>query len=314
MKTTKKTWNKVSIKQLAFTTTAALLFASCGKSGNDYDATGIFETTEIVVSAEGTGKILSFAVEEGQAVKQDETLGTIDSTQLYLRKKQLIASQKAMQSRRPDIRKQMAALEQQIATAKQERKRVENLLKANAASQKQLDDANAQISVLEKQLDAQKTALTTSNQGISDESEGLSLQIAQIDDQLRKCRIASPIDGTVLVKYAEMGEVAAPGKALLKVADINNMILRAYITDKQLAGLKLGQKVKVSADAGEDSTRDYEGTLTWISSKSEFTPKTIQTQDERANLVYAIKISVKNDGFLKIGMYGQVEFAPQANN
>jgi len=219
-----------------------------------------------------------------------------------------MTSSKSMQVRRPDVRIQIAAIEQQISTAKTEKKRVENLLKANAANQKQLDDINAQISVLEKQLDAQKTTLVTTNQGITDDTEGVKLQVAQTEDQLNKCRITSPINGTVLLKYAEMGEVAAPGKALFKIADTNNMILRAYVTNDQLSKLKVGQKVKVYCDSEKKDMKEYEGTLAWISQKSEFTPKTIQTKDERANLVYAVKVKVKNDGLLKIGMYGNVKF------
>ena len=281
---------------------------SCGASKDEYDASGTFESTEVIVSAEGSGKILSFDVQEGQILTANEMVGSIDSLQLYLRKKQLMTSEKSMQVRRPDVKKQIAAIEQQIATAKTERRRVENLLKANAANQKQLDDINAQISLLEKQLDAQKTTLVTTNQGITDDTEGIRLQVAQIEDQLTKCRIISPINGTVLIKYAEMCEVAAPGKALFKIADTNNMILRAYVTNDQLSTLKIGQKVKVFCDSEKKEMKEYEGTLAWISQKSEFTPKTIQTKDERANLVYAIKVNVKNDGLLKIGMYGNVKF------
>ena len=284
------------------------ILTSCGVSKEDYDASGTFETTEVLVSAEGTGKILSLNVQEGQTLAADEMVGTIDSMQLFLRKRQLITTEKSMQVRRPDVKKQIAAIEQQIETAKTERTRVENLLKANAANQKQLDDINAQISVLVKQLDAQKTTLVTTNQGITDDSEGIRLQVAQIEDQLKKCRITSPIAGTVLVKYSEMGEVAAPGKALFKIADTSNMILRAYVTNDQLSRLKINQKVKVYCDSEKRDMKEYEGTLAWISDKSEFTPKTIQTRDERANLVYAVKINVKNDGFLKIGMYGSVKF------
>ena len=286
----------------------SVFFISCGKSKDDYDAAGTFETTEVMVSSEASGRILAFNIQEGQVLTADEEVGSIDSLQLYLRKMQLISGNKSMQVRRPNVGIQIAAIEQQIATAKNERKRVENLLKANAANQKQLDDINAQIAVLNKQLDAQKTTLVTTNQGINDDSEGIKIQIAQIEDQLNKCRILSPINGTVLVKYAEKGEVAAPGKALFKIADTNSMILRAYVTADQLSGLKIGQKVKVTTDFGKDKDRNYTGTLAWISNKSEFTPKTIQTRDERANLVYAVKINVKNDGFLKIGMYGNVKF------
>jgi len=284
------------------------ILISCGVSKDDYDASGTFESTEVIVSAEASGKILSFDIQEGQILTANQVVGSIDSMQLYLRKKQLMTSSKSMQVRRPDVRIQISAIEQQITTAKSERKRVENLLKANAANQKQLDDINAQILVLEKQLAAQKTTLVTTNQGITDDTEGIKLQVAQTEDQLNKCRITSPINGTVLLKYAEMGEVAAPGKALFKIADTNNMILRAYVTNDQLSKLKVGQKVKVYCDSENKEMKEYEGTLAWISQKSEFTPKTIQTKDERANLVYAVKVNVKNDGLLKIGMYGNVKF------
>ncbi len=282
-------------------------FTSCGKSDNDYDASGTFETTEVLVSAEAMGKIMQFDAEEGQQLTENQVVGYIDSTQLYLKKEQLLASQKGLQSRRPDIQKQIAAIEQQIATAKTEQKRVQNLVAANASTTKQLDDVNSQVAVLEKQAAALKSTLETTNNGISGDNQALTLQVEQIQDQLDKCKITSPIDGVVLVKYAERGELAAAGKALFKIGDINNMILRAYVTSDQLTKLKLGQKVKVSADYG-DSMKDYDGTISWISDKSEFTPKTIQTRDERANLVYAVKINVKNDGNIKIGMYGNVKF------
>ena len=285
-----------------------LAISSCGKSDSDIDASGTFEATEVMVSSQASGQILSFIVEEGQTLSQNQVVGTIDSTQLYLRKQQLQASKRAIEARRPNVQTQIAAIEQQIVTAKSEKKRVENLVKANAANQKQLDDATAQIAVLEKQLAAQKTTLETSNQGITDDGQALNLQIAQLADQLNKCTIISPINGTVLVKYAEMGELAAPGKALFKIANTQQMILRAYVTADQLTQLKVGQKVKVSSDFGKDNTREYNGTLVWISNKAEFTPKTIQTRDERANLVYAVKINLTNDGYLKIGMYGNVKF------
>lgn len=291
--------------------TIIFLFAgaliSCGKSNGGYDASGTFEATEVVVSAEGVGKILFFDVEEGQFLNENQLVGAIDSTQLQLRKQQLLANQKALLVRRPDLVKQIAALEQQIVTAKAERARILNLVNANAANQKQLDDIQAQIAVLEKQLAAQKSTIETANQGISGDNEALQIQIKQIEDQLRKCRIRSPINGTVLVKYAEKGEVTMMGKALFKIGDTNNLILRAYITADQLTQLRVNQKVAVFADFGKDKMTEYEGVVTWISEKSEFTPKTIQTRDERANLVYAVKIKVKNDGLLKMGMYGNVK-------
>ena len=288
-------------------TIVSIFLVSCSNSDGDVDASGTFETTEIIVSTESMGKIMQLNVEEGQQLNFNQRVGYIDTTQLYLKKLQLVASKKALQSRRPDIQKQIAALEQQIETAKTERKRVENLVKAEASTTKQLDDANAQIKVLERQLEAAKSSLETTTNGISGDNEALQIQVEQVDDQLRKCYITSPISGVVLTKYAEQGELATPGKALFKIGDVTNMILRAYVTSDQLTQIKLGQKVKVYADYGEDR-KEYEGVVSWISSKSEFTPKTIQTRDERANLVYAVKINIKNDGLLKIGMYGNVKF------
>lgn len=287
--------------------TILVTFSSCGKSDDEYDAAGTFEATEITVSSETMGKIIHFDLTEGQEVTENQVVGTIDSTQLYLKKQQLIAGKKALVSRKPDSRKQLAAVEQQIETARTEKKRVVNLLQANAINQKQLDDVNAQIAVLEKQQAALKSTLELTNNSLSGEEEAMLLQIEQLDDQLKKCRIVSPISGTVLTKYAEAGELAAPGKALFKVADTRNIILRAYISSDQLTQLKIGQKVQVFSDLGEKDSKQYEGIINWIASKAEFTPKTIQTRDERANLVYAVKIAVKNDGLLKIGMYGNVK-------
>ena len=241
-------------------------------------------------------------------MQANQLVGSIDSIQLYLRKQQLQATLQSAQARRPDVKKQIAALEEQIAAARVEKVRVQKLLKANAANQKQLDDVNAQILVLEKQLDAQRTTLINTNQGISEDARSIQLQIEQIQDQLNKCKIISPITGTVLVKYVEPSELAVQGKALFKIANTENIILRAYVTSDQLSQIKIGQQVKVSADFGAKQMREYKGAITWVSSQSEFTPKTIETRDERANLVYAIKVNVKNDGFLKIGMYGNVVF------
>ena len=293
--------------QLIFSFVLLIGFSSCGKSTEDFDAAGTFEATEITVSSEVMGKITNFDLVEGQEVAENQVVGAIDSVQLYLKKQQLIAGRKALTNRKPDMRKQLAAVEQQIETAKTEKKRVVNLLQANAVNQKQLDDVNAQIAVLEKQQAALKSTLELTNNSLSGEEEAMQLQIKQLEDQLQKCRIVSPIAGTVLTKYAEMGELASPGKALFKVADTKNIILRAYISSAQLTQLKIGQKVQVFSDLGEKDSKQYEGTISLIASKAEFTPKTIQTRDERANLVYAVKIAVKNDGLLKIGMYGNVK-------
>ncbi|WP_346856094.1 HlyD family efflux transporter periplasmic adaptor subunit [uncultured Draconibacterium sp.] len=283
-----------------------IFLSSCNNKNGVYDASGTFEATEIVVSSEGNGRILSFDVIEGETLKKNQQVGYVDSVQLYLSKKQLQKSINAIKSRHPEIQKQIAVIEQQIATQKIEKQRVENLLKANAANQKQLDDIDAHIALLEKQLEAQKSSLIITTKGLNEDVSTIEVQIEQLNDQLEKCRIINPIDGTVLVKYTEENELAVPGKSLYKVADIENMIFRAYLTSDQLTKIQMGQKVKVFADFGQE-TRDYDGKIEWISSKSEFTPKTIQTQDERANLVYAIKIGVKNDGYLKIGMYGQLK-------
>ena len=286
---------------------SAIVIFGCSSNDNEYDASGTFEATEVIVSSEANGKILSLNFREGTKLNANDVVGVIDSTQLYLKKLQILASVNAVQSRKPEIDKQIAVVEQQIATAEYEKKRVENLIKSNAVPKKQLDDVNAQISVLEKQLTALKSNLDVSTRGINQESNAIEVQIAQLNDQLKKCVITSPIDGTVLVKYAEAGELAVQGKPLFKIADTDNMFLRAYIVSSQLSDIKLGQKVKVFADYGDDKMKEYTGEVAWIATKAEFTPKTILTKDERANLVYATKIAIKNDGYLKIGMYGKIK-------
>lgn len=282
-----------------------LLTAACGRSG-DFDATGTFEATEVVVSAEAAGRILRFDAEEGDVLEAGRQVGAIDTVQLYLQKLQLERQRASVVSNRPDIAKQAASLREQIAKQQTERRRVENLLRDGAATTKQLDDIDAQIKVLNGQLEAQLSTLRNNAASIDENSSSIDLQIARIEDQLAKCRIASPVAGTVLAKYSEAGELASVGRPLMKVADLDRIYLRAYFTSDQLAGLKLGQEVTVTADFGGDSHIDYPGRIVWIASESEFTPKTIQTRDSRANLVYAAKIAVENDGRLKIGLYGEV--------
>ena len=282
-----------------------LLTAACGRSG-DFDATGTFEATEVVVSAEAAGRILRFDAEEGDVLEAGRQVGAIDTVQLYLQKLQLELQRASVVSNRPDIAKQAASLREQIAKQQTERRRVENLLRDGAATTKQLDDIDAQIKVLNGQLEAQLSTLRNNAASIDENSSSIDLQIARIEDQLAKCRIASPVAGTVLAKYSEAGELASVGRPLMKVADLDRIYLRAYFTSDQLAGLKLGQEVTVTADFGGDSRIDYPGRIVWIASESEFTPKTIQTRDSRANLVYAAKIAVENDGRLKIGLYGEV--------
>ena len=288
--------------------TALLSLAACNRGDGDFDATGTFEATEILVSSEANGKIMELNIEEGDRLDAGALIGYVDSTQLYLKKMQHSAGLRSVDIRNPDIRKQIAALEQQIATARTEQQRMENLVKAKAGNQKQVDDIVNNIKYLQKQLDAQYSTLNKTTGGADAEAEGILFQIMQLDDQLQKSRIVTPQAGTVLVKYAEPGEVTAAGKPLYKIADTDLLYLRAYITSDQLSTLKQGQTVRVFADYGENDRREYPGTITWISDKSEFTPKGIQTKDERANLVYAIKIAVKNDGYLKIGQYGETVF------
>ena len=283
----------------------ALLAISCTKEA-EFDAQGTFEATEVVVSSEATGRILNFDIEEGMAIAANQAVGTIDSLQLHLQRKQLVAQQSALLASRPDVKKQVAALREQIAKQKTELRRVENMLRDGAATQKQKDDIEAQIKILEGQLEAQLSTLDKNTSTINGNSVVLEAQIAALDDRISKCRIISPVGGTVLVKYAEAGELASAGKPLMKIADLKNIYLRAYFTSDQLANVKLGDVVKVVADFGGTERYDYTGRVAWISSESEFTPKTIQTKDSRANLVYAVKIAVENDGRLKIGLAGEV--------
>ncbi len=278
--------------------------AGCKGSLGDYDAEGYFESTEITVSAEANGRILFFDVEEGERVRADSLLGCIDTVQLYLTKLQLEKTAESVLNSRPDVSSRIQAMEEQLKSLGFERERLARLLADGAATRKQMDDLDAQIAVLKKQLSAQELALNSSVRSIDAQSAGIGMQIAQVEDQLSKCRISSPVDGTVLTKYAEAGEFMAAGRPLFKVADMDRVYLRAYLTSGQLADVRLGQQVMVYSDYGGDSVKEYQGTVTWISDQSEFTPKNIQTRDERENLVYAIKVAVKNDGFIKLGMYG----------
>jgi HlyD family secretion protein len=299
------------MKLLSIRTLAAglmLVTASCSKKEKTFDATGTFEAVETIISAEAAGKIETLSLEEGQALKAGQVLGYIDSTQLYLKKQQMEAQIRALLSKQPVVSVQLAALMEQLNTAEREQKRVERLVKADAATTKQLDDATANIEVIKKQIEALRSTLEISKSSIGKEAGPMMVQIDQLNDQLEKCRIVNPVNGTVLTKYAETNELTAPGKPLYKIADLSAITLRAYITGNQLPVVKLGQKVKVHTDNGSGGYNEAEGTITWISDKAEFTPKTIQTKDERANMVYATKVMVKNDGSYKIGMYGEIKF------
>jgi len=308
MKSEKSFIKKAKWTKLLIINCSLLIVCGCGGNRNSFDASGTFEAEETIISAEATGVIRQFDLEEGQTLMAGQAIGYIDSTQLFLKKKQLESQIRALLGKKPNIAVQLSALQSQLKTAETERTRIEKLLAGDAATQKQLDDVNAQIEVLQKQIAAQQSTLSISSGGIDKDVEPLQIQVEQLEDQLSKHRLVSPQNGTVLAKIARVNELTAIGKPLYKIADLQNITLRAFITSAQLTRLKIGQKVKVFADFGEKETREYEGAISWISNKSEFTPKTIQTQDERANLVYAIKIAVKNDGYLKIGMYGQVKF------
>lgn len=285
----------------------ALGLASCGNKEKEFDATGTFEATEVTVSAEQNGTLLNFDINEGDKVSEGTQVGLIDTIQLYLKARQIGATKLVYASQRPDMGKQVAATRQQLSKAREEYNRFAELVKEGAANRKNLDDARSQMQVLERQLEAQLSSLNTSTNSLNAQMGTTDVQKLLVADQLKKCHILSPITGTILEKYAERGEFATIGKPLFKIADIKNMYLRAYITSAQLKNVKIGQSVKVFADYGNSEKKEYPGKVTWISAKSEFTPKTILTDDERADLVYAIKIAVKNDGYVKIGMYGEVK-------
>lgn len=293
------------MKKILFPAIAAIALASCN-SKLDYDATGIFEATTVTVSAETTGKILSFPSVEGDSIKAGEIIASIDTTILVLQQKQLNSQQQSAETTSPDVAAQAAALRSQISHQQQECERFGRLLADGATTQKQFDDARAQLNVLQGQLTALLSTLGKNRNSISDNAVAIQYQKQQIEEQIAKSKITSPISGTILVKYAEPGEFATPGRPLCKLADLNNIYLRAYFTANQLANIKLGQKVTVIADFGGEEQYEYPGTISWIARESEFTPKSVQTRDSRANLVYAVKIRVKNDGRLKLGQYGEV--------
>lgn len=290
-----------------FLLVACLLLAGCATDDKEFDATGTFEATEVTVSAEQTGRLLRFTAEEGRKVEAGNLLGLVDTVQLYLRARQIGATRLVYATQRPNIHKQIAATRQQIAKARQDVERFTQLVGDGAANRKQLDDATHQLAFLRRQLEAQTATLQNSANSLSAQMNTADVEKLQVADQLAKCRIHTPIGGTILETYVEPGEFVTTGKPLFTVADIDRMYLRAYLTSNQLRNVKLGQHVNVLSDYGDGQRKSYPGTVTWISSKSEFTPKTILTDDERANLVYAVKIAVRNDGHLKIGMYGEVK-------
>lgn len=285
---------------------AVFLLVACGGK-QDFDATGTFEATEVTLSAETTGRLLTLASEEGMLVHVGEVLAVVDTAALHLQLQQLRTQQSALLKSRPDIGKQVASLRSQIVKQEREVARVENLVKDNAATRKQLDDAQTQLGVLRNQLDATLSQLGSSSEAIEQNAAAMEWQIKQVALQLERSTLKAPMDGMVLATWLHPGEMAVAGRPLLKVADLDHIYLRAYFTSDQLSKVNLGQKVTVTADFGGDERYDYEGTVTWIASESEFTPKNIQTRSSCANLVYAAKIAVVNDGRLKVGVYGEVK-------
>ena len=282
------------------------ILTSCGSGGKKTDAYGNFEAVEVNVSSEGSGKIMKFVLEEGNLLKAGDMVGYIDTMQLYLKKVQLIASIHSLYAKVPDVGIQINVYNEQLSTAETEQKRIEKLVKSGAATTKQLDDINAQVLLIHRQISATESSLNTQSKGILADIDPLRAQISQVEDMIKKSLIVNPIDGTVLSKYAEVGELADEGKQLYKIANISEIILRAYFSGEQISQIKIGQKCTVSIDVPGDKFKEYAGTVTWVSDKAEFTPKIIQTKDERVNLVYAVKVLVKNDGGIKIGMPGEL--------
>ena len=307
------------------TALSLLMLIGCNRNGNKFDASGTFEADEVIVSAGATGKILSLDIDEGSTIAKDSIVGLVDPTDLSLQKEQVQASIASLNEKTSDATPQIKMLQDQLTVQQtqldnllHERGRIENLLKEDAATKKQLDDINFQIESVKKQMNVttqqinvQRNNVATQNRGILSESKPLQKRAEQIQEQLNKTNITNPVNGTVITKYAETGEITSNGKPLYKIADLSTLNLRAYVTGDQLPQIKLGQQVTVFVDSGAKKYRKLPGTVTWVSDKAEFTPKTIQTKDERANLVYAMKVRVKNDGYLKIGMYGEVRFNQQ---
>ena len=306
------------------TALAMIILTACNRNGNKFDATGTFEADEVIVSASANGKILSLNINEGSRIAKDSVVGLVDPTDLSLQKQQVQASIAALNEKTSDAAPQIKMLQDQLKVQQtqldnllHEKARIENLLKEDAATKKQLDDINFQIesakkqmNVTQQQINVQRNNVATQNRGILSEGKPLQKKAQQLQAQLDRTNIRNPVDGTVITKYAETGEITSSGKPLYKIADLSTLNLRAYVTGDQLPQIKLGQQVTVFVDSGANNYRKLAGTITWVSDKAEFTPKTIQTKDERANLVYAMKVRVKNDGYLKMGMYGEVRFGP----
>jgi HlyD family secretion protein len=270
---------------------------SCNKNNDKADGYGNFEATEVTISAEANGKIEFLKLDEGDILEPNSQVGLIDTTQLYFNKQQLIASKSTVYSKSANVLSQIKVLQEQLKTAQIEKKRIQNMFAENAATKRQVDEIDGKVSVIQEQI----KSVQTQNAPIVNEVKSIDVQIEKINDQIEKSKIINPIKGTVLAKYSEPNEVTAFGKPLYKIADISEMTLRVYVSETQLSSIKVGQKVSVKIDA-DKQMKSFLGTISWIASSAEFTPKIVQTKEERVNLVYAVKVKVKNDGSLKIGM------------
>ncbi|MEO1050538.1 MAG: HlyD family efflux transporter periplasmic adaptor subunit [Bacteroidota bacterium] len=293
---------------LAVALFTSLFLWSCSNGDHEFDATGTFEADETIISAAAAGKLLAFDLDEGQIISEDQYLGYIDTIQMHLSKRQLEAQIVAVLSRKPDVSAQLAALNEQLKASKVEKTRIENLLKSDAATPKQYDDIKAQIDLINGNITALRTSLVNNTNSLDKEVGPLKAQILQTQDQITKSQIINPVKGTVLSVYAEPFEHVGMGQPLYRIADLDELTLKAYVSGDQFAHLKLNQQVQVYTDDGNGGYRSTTGTVYWISEKAEFTPKSVQTKNERANKVYAIKVRVKNDGTYKIGMYGELTF------
>lgn len=276
---------------------AATTLFSCSDSNGKADGYGNFEATEITVSAENTGKLMQLEVSEGDQIMKDKFIGYIDTIPLALKQEQLEVSKAVISSKSKGVLSQINVLNAQLKTANTNKERTENLIKDNAGTQKQLDDIQGEINVIKNQI----RSVEIQNAPVVNELKSIDVQLKQIDDQIQKSKIINPINGTVLTKYAEPNEITVFGKPLYKIADLSIMQLRVYISETQLANIKIGQEVTVKIDDA-DTMKSYKGKISWIASEAEFTPKIIQTKEERVALVYAVKVDVVNDGSLKIGM------------
>jgi HlyD family secretion protein len=282
-------------KTITFLILASLI--SCNKNNEKADGYGNFEATEVTISSEANGQIEYLKVEEGDILEPKIQVGLIDTTQLSFNKQQLIASKSTVYSKSANVLSQVKVLQEQLKTTVIEKKRIQNMFAENAATKRQVDEIDGKVSVIQEQI----KSVQTQNSPIVNEVKSIDVQIERINDQIQKSKIINPIKGTVLVKYAEPNEVTAFGKPLYKIADISEMTLRVYVSETQLSLIKLGQNVTVKIDA-EQEMKSFPGKISWIASSAEFTPKIVQTKEERVNLVYAVKVNVKNDGSLKIGM------------